>query len=691
MAASHPQVAPKSLERRLMSDIAEIQQDPYPNVHLHFDDANIRKACLILTPEDEDSLHLTIAFHHDYPLHAPTVTIQSRIEHPNVHGSYVCASILNSTEGWTPAYTLRGIVIQLLSFFCSDSIEQDYGDITIDLASYRRRNAGYRRRNGQQLLSPDWYSCHICGFGPDWMPSQSVDMGIDEPAAASTGTISVSCTTPRQKHSKLFKLPDEVVLIIFAGLDTRDILAFADAVPSVKRMVYSYDFIRIRELQCFCLKKSFMDAKLGIGVTVVAGSWRPVFRSEFDLLSQEAFYQHGVRHSIQGVAFEKWLPLPLSRHHWNRVKTNAVACIEGLHNHGKMENKEHGAVDVLYHFMNNVVVQFSADAEKGYHRSNPRSTLKPDSRSTLNHASEKSVEAYFGLYHLLLCLATEDRVIVVGANEIISRFIAGPRSKARFPDLGHVLVAALIADAGLTEELTFLIIKEAILRNVVWMLDAKGAGFAELAYLEPTAISEYRLANTFAASPTSYRLLMFLKLFSSTARPPNKSLSELRDSLFDTHGAPPPGTSAMMAQRIRKIRDIDSFPGFLAAMGIKRMPNKTEFTSFLRRTIGDSVAAGYSCIPMSQSKLYMIRKIRERSVEATKDVNVNPALERWFEAGEKWYNNGWNGRPSFFPGHGIQNGVHRGSGGHRGGNSDGGGGRGGFRGRGRRFGRGRGG
>ena len=41
-----------------MNDIAEIQQDPYPNVHLHFDDADIRKACLILTPEDEEPLPL---------------------------------------------------------------------------------------------------------------------------------------------------------------------------------------------------------------------------------------------------------------------------------------------------------------------------------------------------------------------------------------------------------------------------------------------------------------------------------------------------------------------------------------------------------------------------------------------------------------------------------------------------------
>ncbi|KAH7071732.1 hypothetical protein FB567DRAFT_554376 [Paraphoma chrysanthemicola] len=652
MTTTRASTAPKALERRLLSDIQEIQQDPYPNVHLHFEDANIRKACLIITPEDDDPLHLSMEFHNNYPLSAPTVTIQSRIQHPNVFGDYICATMLNTEEGWTPAYTLKGIVVQLLSFFCSDSLEQDHGGGAVNLAAYRNRITEQRRRYGEHFKQPDSFSCSVCGFGPSWTPPGTEDMDIDQTVATPQGPHSVNYLVHKKVVSKLFTLPDEVVLLLLAELETRDILALADAIPSIKSMVYSYDFIRVRELQCFCLKESFMDTKLGIGVAVVGGR-RPTFRSEFDLLSQEAFFQHGVHRSIQGVSFDKWLPLPLSRRHWNQVKTNATACLKVIHDFAKMQSKEPGHVDVLYNFMNNIVVQFSADAEKGYNR--------PDSRSTLSHASEKAVEAYFGLFHLLLCLATEDVTIVTGANRMVQRFTAGPRSKTHFPDLGHVLVGALVSDAGLTEGLTFLVIKEAILRNVVWMLDTKGAGYAELAYLEPTNVSDYRLVNTFAASPTSYRLLMFLKLFSSAARPPKKTLVELREALFDTHGAPPPGMSAVMAQRIRKIRDIDNFPAFLAAMGIKDMPNKAEFTSFLRRTITDSVSAGYSCMPMSQSKLYMIRKVRERSVEIAEGVVITPALERWFEAGEKWYRNGWNGRPTFFPGHTSSSGGNMGN------------------------------
>ncbi len=620
---------PNALRRRLLNDIAEIQREPYPNTHLHVDDANIQKACLILTPEDEEPLHLSITFYDQYPLNAPSVSIQSQIAHPNVFGNYICASILNTTEGWTPAYTLKGIIIQLLSFFCSESLEQDHGMWSVNIEEYKRHH--YSNREPQRLRPKEaGFSCSKCGFGPDWYPDTATGMEVDQTSGGKAESSS-------SMISKLLTLPDEVMLLTLAEMETRDILTFAETIPRIKTMVASYDLIRIRELQCFTLKKSLQEAKLGVGVAVSGTQRRPVFRSEFDLLSQEAFFQHNIRRSIQGVGFDKWLPLPLSRRHWNLVRNHAGACLQGIQSYARMTTTQPDHVDVLYTFMNNIVVQFSADAEKD----------KGDSKSTLSHASEKAVEAYFALFHLLLCLATENPSIIQGANRIVSRFLDGPRGKSRFPDLGHVLVAALISDHGLTEDLIFKIIKEAILRNVVWMLDTKGAGLAELGYLEPSDVSDYRLIMTFHASRTSYRLLMFLKLFSSAARPRGKTLPELRDALFDTHGAPPPSTSTAMAAQIRKIHKIDGWPAFLKAMGIQNMPGKAEFTSFLRRTITESRQVGYSCIPMNQSQLYTIRKAREPKVEKKEGV---VAMDAWYQKGEKWYNNGWNGRPSFFPG-----------------------------------------
>lgn len=646
MALSRSLNTSPALTQRLLHDIAEIRKEPYPNIHLHFKDDNIRDCCLILTPENGPPLHFTIRFPDNYPLQAPKIKIQSAVNHPNVFDNYICASILNTNEGWTSAYTLKGVVIQLLSFFSSDRLEQDTGGY-VDLANFRNNNndpnyyAQYGRVSNNHI-------CGTCGFGTSPLrvifPSKHLSDSRSGHVMMNDGGRYTKGSAAYKTPSKLLQLPDELWLMVFGELDTTDILTFCDAIPSVQAMVNSYDFIRIRELQCFCLKKSFLETKLGIGIVAERGR----LKSEFDLLSHEAFAWHGVRKSIQGVPFDHWLPLPLSRRHWNLVRPDALHGLNALHHVCNLDGVSN--VDVLYTFMNSIVVQFSNDSERLRDQS--------DARSTLTHASEKAVESYFTLFHLLLCLATENDQIVRDANRMVARFLSGPRSKTDFPDLGILLAATLVADGGITENFTYTLIKEAVVRNVVWTLDVvKGRGMPELAYIEPDASSDYRLAQSFAASRTSYRLLMFLKLFSSTARVAGKTLTEIRDSLFDSHGAPPAGTSAWMAQQIREIRNINNFPAFLHMMGIKAKPTKEEFCSFLKRSIKESESAGYSVMPLTQGALFLLRQEKEPAVQMSPEVDINLDVQRWWDKGRRV--------PSFFPNRGGQGGG-RGRGGWRG-------------------------
>lgn len=134
---------------------------------------------------------------------------------------------------------------------------------------------------------------------------------------------------------------------------------------------------------------------------------------------------------------------------------------------------------------------------------------------------------------------------------------------------------ALISDVEMTDTMIKSIVQEAITRNVVWMLDSKGAGMAELAYLEPTPISEYRLKKTFEASKTSYRLLMFLNLFRKVAEgSPLQPLSVLCDEAFERHGALPRGSAKGLADSIKRIHQVSSFPEFLAHMGIQEVSGR---------------------------------------------------------------------------------------------------------------------
>ncbi|KAF2804346.1 uncharacterized protein BDZ99DRAFT_467628 [Mytilinidion resinicola] len=583
-------MAQPSLHQRLLRDIAELQKEPYTHFSTHINDKDLTKICLILKPEGSRALHLTVEIPPDYPLIAPRVSMQSLVVHPNVFREYICASILNTEEGWTPAYTLKAICIQLLSFFSGGTIEQEYGG-RVDLKDYQAQAEYNMRRWGVENKSTK-HKCDECGFGK----SRPVDSSVADQLASLT----LSSGRPRAKASndkakktrnRLLELPIELLLQVVEGLDTEALLKLSKTFPEVKAVLESNDCIRLRELQCFTLRESFMDAKLGVGVAILHQGKEGKFASEFELLSREAFVKYKIRKSIHGVAFDHWLPLPIHRRHWHAVKLDVNATLELLSRKATLSKvfPEY----VLYHFMNNIVVQFSQDAES------------VSRKSTLNHASEKAVEAYFALFHLLLCLATENQQIIRDANRMIDGFLGGATSKDKFPNLGLLLVAALISDQGLTKELSLAVIKEAALRNVVWMLDRKGAGRAELAYIEPESSSNYRLDKTFEASTTSYRLLMFLNLFYKTARKSGK-LEDLREQMFDNHGAPPQGTAERMAKQIREIREVKNFPTFLTNMGLAT-PTKDGFVGFLKRTITDSVAAGYSSEPLTQSQLYAMR------------------------------------------------------------------------------------
>ncbi|KAH8903624.1 hypothetical protein BR93DRAFT_931194 [Coniochaeta sp. PMI_546] len=626
-----------ALRQRLLRDIAELQEKPYPNIRLHLHDDNLTTACLILTPENWKGLHLTVHFGSDYPLKAPQITIQTIIHHPNVFGDYICASILNTEEGYTPAYTLKGIAIQLLSFFSSDKLEQDWGGVR-DLNHYRSASQDWSRAERR-------YRCEKCRFGCG--NSRRKASAASECSRSATATSASLSLSTEQRTSHINKLPDEVLLIILQQLEFEELTLLARAWPRIGTMITDYDLIRTRELQCYVVKKDYRKVNLGIGVSVVMSGRQGTIQSEFDLISRQAVYELDVRRSIHGVPFQTWLPLPISHAHWRQVQQRVPASLSSLASAAKFFDS--GLA--LYGFMNDIVVRLNLDLE------DPVESYR-STKSTLRHASEKAIESYFHLFHLLLCLATSPagHGMVPAANRMINFFMAGKTGKAHVPNLGYLLIALLISDVEVTESLMKTIITEAITRNVVWLLDKKGAGMAELAYLESDKISEYRLKKTFEGSRTSYRLLMFSELFRRTARPnaprseqtavpvsappPSESgasrprrlyssaaasapqahppipqplsggkasLLHLRDELFTRHGAPPPGAAARLASEVRRLQKIEDFPSFLHEMGIAAIPSKSNFTEVLRSTVTTSHGRGYSKAALRQHDALALR------------------------------------------------------------------------------------
>ena len=429
---------------------------------------------------------------------------------------------------------------------------------------------------------------------------------------------------------RILQLPNELILAILEELDTGSLVAAARASTEIEQLITSSDFIRLQELQCFCLKESFMKQRLGVGVSASFHGGPNSVGSEFDLLSFEAFQHHRVRRSVQGIPFQHWLPLPLSRRHWQSVKPLVKPSLEVLANAAQLPSGPDS--DIVYAFMTNIVVKLSSTFEKTW-------TRPTGIKSTLRHASEKAIESYFSLFHLLLCLAVAHPEIVEEANDRVKRFEIGETSKEDCPNLGHLLTLTLISDQGLTPSLSLAIIREAVIRNVVWMLDKKGANMPELCYLEPSPVSEFRMQRTFEGSKTSYRILMFQALFAKIARPTNTPVSTICDQIFDRHGAPPLGTAELLAKDIRQLQSINSFPEFFNVMNVEYDPSSTEFPSFLKESILLSVEKGYSKLPIKQSRALGIRKLEEPDVECAKGLVADKAYAAGPRAGL-----------SFFPG-----------------------------------------
>ncbi|KAI2619780.1 hypothetical protein GGS26DRAFT_571821 [Hypomontagnella submonticulosa] len=652
--------------RRLLLDVQELVEKPYPNITFHTHNDDLSEACLILTPSGYKPLHLTVSIPLDYPLGPPLVRMDSKVVHPNVYDDYICATILRQTEDYTPAYTLKGIAIQLLSFFSSDSIEQEDDEYEQQLGTYKNRDPSWA----------DTYRCRYCLFGnPSWKADRAMNsprpyydalVGRPPPTLTLGELLNQPAGSTSKATCEIDRLPNELLLQILDLLDFEQLTKFAAAWPRISSIIRDFDIVRQRDLQCFCLKKNYHSVKLGVGVSIEKGN----ISSEFDFISGEAYQCWGIRQSINSIPFRYWLPLPISHPHWRRVKVNAQSSLTKMQPEIKNAGP-FGVAQVLFTFMNDVIVRLNqVNEDRG---GNYRSF-----KSNLRHASEKAIDSYFHLFHLLVCLATEDNSLVQHANSLLGNFIKGKQSKADCPNLGHLLIALLISDVEVTEGLIKAIIQEAITRNVVWLFDKKGSNKRELSFMEKDPISLYRLDNTFRGSRTSYRLLMFSELFRRTARPSHqKSLIQVRDELFDRHGAPPRNAAQELAETVRRLHTINEFPSFLREMGIQNVPNAATFTELLRKTVHSSMEKGYSVWGMGREDALLLRVQLDPKVELDEgDAQyVRANQSRYFSPTVR----------SFFPENSTR--EWRGNRGSRGGSR--GGGRGGARGRGR-GGRGRG-
>ncbi|KAM3089405.1 hypothetical protein ACMFMG_001004 [Clarireedia jacksonii] len=254
------------LQKRLLQDIHELLTSPYPHILLFPSSSSLRNACLHLQTPIYGPLHLSIIFPSAYPIQPPGITINSKISHPNVFDEYICASILNVPAEWTPAYTLKGVAIQLLSFFASERVEQvdaGEGDEGVELRGYRERTG---RGEGWERENRRGYVCKKCGFGvegvkelelekadevnmfaPEKDSAYPVDISITETCTNSLALPSIDMEIDALEMQdaglkegrgiQQMNLPNELILELCEYLPTENLMLFAKAWSRVGRIM----------------------------------------------------------------------------------------------------------------------------------------------------------------------------------------------------------------------------------------------------------------------------------------------------------------------------------------------------------------------------------------------------------------------------------------------------------------------
>jgi ubiquitin-protein ligase len=213
------------------------------------DDANIYEVHANLVAPDGPycgiPFHVVIVFPRDYPTSPPSVRLSTMIPHPNVFSTTcVCVDLLQANSsrepyvGWSSAYTLQSILLQLESFLFDDRVPQ---------------GGSYVYTNAQDAADPRVrasvdamraHCCDTCGHRGAARPFPPLPGSAAASAAASAGasagatladaSLAEAAPAPARASSRvavclLAVLPEDVLKSVFDMLAYEDLKAAFNA------------------------------------------------------------------------------------------------------------------------------------------------------------------------------------------------------------------------------------------------------------------------------------------------------------------------------------------------------------------------------------------------------------------------------------------------------------------------------
>ncbi|CAG8537984.1 5311_t:CDS:2, partial [Scutellospora calospora] len=609
---------PQARLPRLKREIIELRNDPLKGVDVIIHD-DITSMCLILTPLQGPffglRLHLTVKIPEEYPRIAPKVSIQTAVEHPNVfddwdeYDGYICADILQSharssngyNGGYTAGYLLKYIFLQLLSFFSDQWVEQDHGGlykIEVDKSA------------AQRIVR--CYSCTKCGYNKPTCSNPIKVVLIDDEienqdiygnrvSSSLSPTYVNSDVSTQTSDTTVNDLNDDAWLHILEFLTDQDIFLLSKAYPRISTLVSYFNIMLRRQLVCYYLRKNFTESVLGIGVRAGYGSVekRELIIEEFDLFSYEAFKDHNLRVGIWGNKFTHFLPIALNQHHFDRSLPILKLSLMQLRDYSNWDPSI--IFKTIPGIMSTIVVNLMKACDDSGAQSVSNRNL------VVLKASEKALQGYCLLLHLLTMLAEKYPEITKEAENKITRFINSEkkveRHKSRTPNLGELMIYLFLCKNVVWSDFCPSFLQELLARNVVWFLNKEPG----LAYIEPENYrSDYRLNATFELSNTSLRLVLFQVSFL-------KIIQGIGKDMKHRYGYPSDEMSTSLLLLIKQIYNVKTWDVFFKMIDFS-LPErgwKHVITKMLKNAINESYNSGYHQVPYTINELYFIRLKKE--------------------------------------------------------------------------------
>ncbi|AUF82703.1 putative ubiquitin-conjugating enzyme E2 [Tetraselmis virus 1] len=558
--------------RRLQRDLKELADNPITGVHLELCENNIYRHTVRLVPQDGGLEGVTVKVHIEfttkYPDEPPVVRISEDSPlygHPNVFQTFICLDMLNSPiystpyQGWSSAYTLRGIIMQLYGFLVlDDKIEQEYG------GTISRRPA----RVNSMRDHPTVY---------DVIEHSSLLDSSSSPV-----------------KSRILDLPDDLF---------DSILSFSDAntLNNLSKALTSDNSLGLRagnkftELNTFCFytKLPFTDPSTILGYCINThlysdGNIRAISLAGYDYISSQA-YDHGIRKTAWNFPFKYFFPVYICPSHGDKFINNMDYFMGPLLASSPTvpATEAERLLTVMAKLINSFVVELF------------------NSNYNQRFLCDSAMQAFHHLHHLLVAYSIRSPSVVNLCINDVRRFLSDPSSrlKRNTPDLGMLLVKLLLVPMDIVPWSAFAVsfLRELLSRQVRWA-DKRSD---RLFFTPHTDVSDSeRISKHLDIAKKSLSIVVLEAWFcNSVSRPSSASfaighLQAIKKAYDEKLCCPTDQDKQSFFETVNSLKNGVYFSDFLNRLGVcPPPPHRKNLALMLRQAVVDSYNNKYHTEP----------------------------------------------------------------------------------------------